>query len=66
MKSFFYCCFLSIIIVTFAYVNSQKVLETFTPQIRQMYRPYIRRARLEYDNFFNTYFTRAYNWYKRL
>jgi len=65
MNTFLYCCFLSVIILVFAYINSQKVLEKFTPQLSQMYRPYVRHARLTYDELTDNIFKRMYNLYKK-
>jgi len=46
MKYIIYYCFFVIIIVTFAYFNSLQDVESFTPIIREFYRPYIRNARV--------------------
>ena len=46
MKYFMYYCFFIIIIVIFAYFNSLHDVESFTPKIREFYRPYLRRARV--------------------
>ena len=50
MKYFIYNCLFIIIILFFAYINTkqeeEKEKEAFTPKIRQMYRPYLRNARI--------------------
>jgi hypothetical protein len=37
-------------------VRNNNNVDTFTPKIKQTYRPYFRRARIQYDTFIN-YFT---------
>ena len=61
-----YCLFLMIIVVIFAYINSQKILEKFTPGIRQMYRPYVRKARMTYNNLYDTTANQASNLFRRI
>jgi hypothetical protein len=53
MKHFIYICFLILIVVIFAYVNSMHNVEHFTPNIRQIYRPIIRNTRLISEGFYN-------------
>ena len=53
MKNFIYNCFLILIIVTFSYINSLHYVEEFTPKIREMYRPYVRNARVIGEGFYN-------------
>jgi hypothetical protein len=52
MKNFIYFCFLFIIIFVFAYINSLHTVEEFTPKIKEMYRPYIRNARIISEGFY--------------
>jgi hypothetical protein len=53
MKFFLYYCFFLFIIVLFAYINSLNSVENFTPKIRELYRPYIRKARIVGEGFYN-------------
>ena len=46
MKYLIYYCFFSIIVLIFAYFNSLQDVENFTPKLREMYRPYVRNARI--------------------
>ena len=64
MNTFLYCCFLSVVIIIFAYINSQKILEKFSPNIRQIYRPYFRQARIMYGDFFDNFSIPFFNLYK--
>jgi hypothetical protein len=60
MKYFIYNCIFVVIVIIFAYINTlydqkekQNVkLEGFTPKFRQMYRPYIRNARIISEGFY--------------
>jgi hypothetical protein len=53
MKNLIYNCFLFLIIIIFAYVNSLHTVESFTPKIKEMYRPYVRNARIIGEGFYN-------------
>ena len=53
MKHILYNCFLILIIIVFAYINSIHSVEKFTPNIRQIYRPIIRNTRLISEGFYN-------------
>jgi hypothetical protein len=53
MKNLIYNCVLFLIIVIFAYINSVHTVEGFTPKIREMYRPYVRNARISGQEFYN-------------
>jgi hypothetical protein len=53
MKHLIYNCFLFLIVITFAYINSLHNVESFTPKIREMYRPYVRNARVIGEGFYN-------------
>ena len=46
MKYFMYNCIFIIIILFFAYINTKQEQEAFTPKIRELYRPYVRNARI--------------------
>jgi hypothetical protein len=54
MKYFIYNCFFLIIILFFAYNNTmyQHKQEAFTPKFREMYRPYVRDARIISEGFY--------------
>ena len=53
MKYLMYYLFFIIIVVIFAYVNSLQDVEPFTPKIRELYRPYVRNARIIGEGFYN-------------
>lgn len=52
MKYLIYYLFFIIIVVVFAYFNSLHDVENFTPKIRELYRPYIRNARIIGEGFY--------------
>jgi len=53
MKHIVYSFFLILIVIFFAYVNSMHSVESFTPNIREFYRPIIRNTRLTSEGFYN-------------
>ena len=53
MKNLIYNCFLFLIVVTFVYINSLHAVESFTPKIKEIYRPYVRNARIFGEGFYN-------------
>lgn len=54
MKYLLYDFILVFVIFIFAYNNSLHNVEGFTPKIREMYRPYVRHARLFGEGLYNT------------
>ena len=59
MKYFYYYIFLFTILfislsISFYVSSSTKIQEHFTPGIRQMYRPYVRSARVLSESFFQS------------
>jgi hypothetical protein len=65
MKHLIYGCILFLIVVAFAYVNSQKSIEKFTPEIRKLYRPHIRNARVYSEGFYNKTTTHISNLFRK-
>jgi len=53
MKHLIYNCFLFLIVIIFAYVNSLHTVESFMPKINEIYRPYVRNARIIGEGFYN-------------
>ena len=53
MKHIIYICFLILIIIIFAYVNSLHTVEKFTPAINGIYRPIVRNTRIISEGFYN-------------
>jgi uncharacterized membrane protein len=53
MKNFIYTCILFLIIIIFVYINYLHTVESFSPTIKEIYRPYIRDARIIGENFYN-------------
>ena len=52
MKYLAYYIFFSLIVLFFAYFNSLHTAESFTPKIKELYRPYVRKARVFSENFY--------------
>jgi hypothetical protein len=65
MKTIWYCLFLIVVIIIFSYLNSQRVLEKFTPALRQMYRPVIRKARVNLISFYDNTSSRMNNFFRK-
>ena len=65
MKNLIYNCFLFLIIVIFAYINSLHTVESFTPTIKEMYRPYVRNMRIISDNLYNKHSANASNLFRK-
>jgi hypothetical protein len=65
MKQFLYICFLFLIVVSFAYINSLNSVENFTPQIRKIYRPHVRNARVYTEEFYNNGTSNISNLFKK-
>jgi len=53
MKNLIYNFFLILIIFIFAYINSLHTVESFSPKINEIYRPYVRNARIIGEGFYN-------------
>jgi hypothetical protein len=53
MKNLIYNCFLFLIVIIFAYINSLHTVESFSPKINEIYRPYVRNARIIGEGFYN-------------
>jgi hypothetical protein len=66
MKYLIYNCILIIIIIAFALNNNDNIiLENFTPKIREMYRPFVRNARLGAEGVYNKYSSNISNLFRR-
>ena len=53
MKNLIYNCFLFLIVLIFAYINSLHTVESFAPKMKEICRPYIRNARVIGEGFYN-------------
>ena len=53
MKNLIYNCFLFLIVLIFAYINSLHTEESISPKINEIYRPYVRNARIIGEGFYN-------------
>ena len=53
MNNIVYYCFLIVVIVFFAYINTSNNVESFTPKIREFYRPLFRNTRLIGEDVYN-------------
>ena len=62
-----YCVFLIIIILLFSYINSRPhdQIESFTPRLKEFYRPYFRNIRITSVNFYNTIRTKLSNFLRK-
>lgn len=65
MKYLLYYLFFLLITVTFAYFNSLNDVESFTPKIRELYRPYLRNARVIGEGFYNQQINNASNLFRK-
>ena len=53
MKHLIYICFFFLIVIIFSYINSLHIVENFSPKINELYRPYVRNARIISEGFYN-------------
>ena len=65
MKYLLYYLFFLLITVTFAYFNSLNDVESFTPKIRELYRPYLRNARVIGESFYNQQINNTSNLFRK-
>ena len=65
MKHLIYGCFLFLIVVAFAYVKSHQYIENFTPEIRKLYRPHVRKARVFSEGFYDKTTTNISNLFRK-
>ena len=70
MKYFIYNFFLIIIVLFFAYINTQQEVyqekEAFTPKIRELYRPHLRNARIISEGLYNNHSTNISNLFRKV
>jgi hypothetical protein len=50
---YLFLLFVIIFIIYLNYIISYSYKESFTPKIKEMYRPYIRNSRIIYENFYS-------------
>ena len=69
MNYWIYNFILIVIIIAFAYNNSlnnsNMLVESFTPKMREMYRPLVRNARLGAEGFYNKHSSNISNLFRR-
>jgi hypothetical protein len=74
MKYLIYNCIFILIIIIFAYVNTiyeQKIVldksqkEAFTPKMRELYRPYVRNARIISEGFYDAHSSNMSNLFRK-
>ena len=65
MKYFIYNCLFIIIILFFAYVNTKDQQESFMPNIRELYKPYIRNARVISEGFYEKQKSQVSNLFRK-
>ena len=74
MKYLIYNCIFILIIIIFAYVNTiyeQKIVvdktqkEAFTPKMREIYRPYVRNARIISEGFYDAHSSNMTNLFRK-
>ena len=66
MKYLKYYCFFILIVLVFAYINSNYITESFTPGIKAYTRPIIRRTRIVGESFINETSSNLENLSRRL
>jgi hypothetical protein len=70
MKYFIYNFFLIIIVLFFAYINTQQEVyqekEAFTPKIRELYRPHLRNARIISEGLYNNHSANISNLFRKV
>jgi hypothetical protein len=66
MKYFIYNCFFIIIVLFFAYINTQQEKEAFTPKIRELYRPYLRNTRIISEGLYNNHSANISNLFRKV
>ena len=70
MKYFIYNFFLIIIVLFFAYINTQQEVyqekEAFTPKIRELYRPHLRNARIISEGLYNNHSANNSNLFRKV
>jgi len=57
--------FIIVIVLLFFFITTTQKLEGFTPSIREMYRPYIRKARISGDSFYTHHSTNISNFLRK-
>ena len=74
MKYLIYNCIFILIIIIFAYLNTiydqnvvvdKKQKEAFTPKMRELYRPYVRNARIMSEGFYSTQSSNMSNLFRK-
>jgi hypothetical protein len=69
MNYWIYNFILIVIIIAFAYNNSlndsNMLIESFTPKVREMYRPLVRNARLGAEGLYNKHSSNMSNLFRR-
>jgi len=68
MEYLYYYILLIIIIFTISYLgtlNDMSTKENFTPFIREIYRPYVRNARISTEGFYNKHKNNMINIFRR-
>ena len=65
MKHLLYNCFLFLLVIIFAYVNSLHNVDGFTPGVRAFYRPIVRRTRMVGEGFYDKTSTDISNLFRK-
>lgn len=65
MKHLIYICFFFLIVIIFSYINSLHIVENFSPKINELYRPYVRNARIISEGFYNKTNTNISNLFRK-
>ena len=66
MKYFYSYLSLLIIIIFFNALNSHSLKESFTPRIREMFRPYLRDTRIYTNNMYNKHKNNINNFMRKI
>jgi hypothetical protein len=65
MKHLLYNCFLFLLVILFAYINSLHSVDGFTPGVRAFYRPFVRRTRMVGEGFYDKTSTNISNLFRK-
>ena len=66
MKYFYSYLFLLVIIILVYSFYSHSLKESFTPRIREMYRPYVRHSRIFTNNMYNNHKNNITNFLRKI
>jgi len=66
MKYILYNLLFFIVVLIFAYINTPTSVEHFTPGIKQLYRPFVRKTRIIGEGFYNNSTSKISNLFRKV